>query len=180
MKLSEIIKKRTSNSKFIDQPVDSNLLIELLETAVYAPNHKMREPWRFIIIENEHKKHFVDHYLNALNEEQKVQMEPLVNKLFSAPTVVAFVTPQNKDLRDGLEDLEAVAMLIQNFMLLATEAGLATSIKTPLYSESDKFKDILGLNPGEIIVGMVMVGYSDWDKPAKPRKSAASLTTFYR
>ncbi len=180
MKLSDIIKKRTSNSKFIDQKVDSSLLVELLESAVYAPNHKMREPWRFIVIEGEHKKALFDRYLDSLNEELRIQQEPLLNKLFSAPTLIAFVTPQNKDLRDGLEDLEAVAMLIQNFLLLATEAGFATSLKTPMYTETDKFKDVLGLNPGEIIVGMVMVGYSDWEKPAKPRKSAASLTTFYK
>ncbi len=180
MKLAEIIKMRTSNSKFDSRPVDNQLIIDILETAVYAPNHKMREPWRFIILNGENKEVFVDRYLQTLSNKVKIEIEPLIHKVFQAPSVLAFITPSNSDLRDGIEDLEAVATLIQNFLLLATESDLATSWKTPLYSETDAFKDILGLKSGELIVGLVMVGYSEFIKPAKIRKSAASLTTIYR
>ena len=179
MSLSKIIKTRVSNTNFNEKQVDSKLLIDLLDVAVYAPNHKMREPWRFIILQNDGKEKFVKKYLNALSNEQKDVFEPAVLKVFKAPTVLAFVMPTNQDLHDELEDMEAVATVIQNFMLLATEAGLATAWKTPKYIETDKFKEILDVNTDEIIIGLVMVGYSDFVRDPKPRKFAKDLTTIY-
>ncbi|MCF7930569.1 MAG: nitroreductase [Acholeplasmataceae bacterium] len=180
MSLSKIIKSRVSNTNFNEKQVDSNLLIDLLDVAVYAPNHKMREPWRFIILQNEGKKKLISKYLEVLNDEQKEIFEPAVLKVFKAPVVVAFIMPTNLDLHDELEDMEAVATVIQNFMLLATEAGLATAWKTPKYIETEKFKEILGLSIKEIVIGLVMVGYSDLARDPKPRKAAKDLTTIYK
>lgn len=180
MNLSQIIKKRVSNSNFNEKKVDPQLLIKLLDTAVYAPNHKMREPWRFIILQEQGKEAFVEKYLNSLSVEQKEKYEPAILKVFKAPTVLAFIMPTNPSLHDELEDMEAVATVIQNYLLLATEAGLATSWKTPQYIETDKFKELLGLDLGEMIIGLVMTGYSDFVRDPKPRKSANSLTTIYK
>ncbi|MFH1693204.1 MAG: nitroreductase [Bacillota bacterium] len=180
MKLAKLIKLRVSNSKFNSNSVDHDLILKLLDSAVYAPNHKMREPWRFIILEEKGKDRFVHLYLESLNAEIREKIEPLIYKVFSSPTVVAFIMPPNANLRDEIEDMEAVAIVIQNFLLLATEAGLATSWKTPLYSETDLFKDQLGLSPRELVIGLVMVGYSDIILQPKLRKSASSVTTFYQ
>jgi len=179
MSISKIIKSRISNTNFNEKQVDSKLLIDLLDVAVYAPNHKMREPWRFIILQNKGKDAFVSKYIKELNDEQKEQFEPAINKVFKAPTVLAFVMPTNQDIHDELEDMEAVATVIQNFMLLATEAGLATAWKTPMYIETEKFKEVLGLSIKEIVIGLVMVGYSDFTRDPKPRKAAKDLTTIY-
>ncbi len=180
MGLENLIKSRVSNIKFNTQKVENKLIIKFLDTAVYAPNHKMREPWRFILLEGKGKKKFIEQYLNSLSVELKRETEPSVLKIFSAPLVVVFVMPNNDDFRDEIEDMEANAALIQNFMLLATEAGLATAWNAPMYSESDLFKESIGLTNEELIIGLVMIGYSDVIVEPKPRKSAASLTTIYK
>ena len=180
MELEKIIKSRVSQIKFNSKKVETDLIINLLDTAVYAPNHKMREPWRFILLEGQGKNDFIERYLNLLNDELKDKTEPSVNKIFSAPLILVVVMPKNPNLRDEIEDMEANAALIQNYMLLATEAGLATAWKTPLYSETDLFKDLLGLSSEEIIIGIIMTGYSDIQAEPQPRKKASSLTTIYR
>jgi len=147
---------------------------------VYAPNHKMREPWRFILLEGKEKYAFSHQYLDALNEDVRIKTEPSVSKIFSAPLLVIVVMPKNRNFRDEIEDMEANAALIQNYMLLATEEGLATAWKTPLFSETDLFKEMIGVTSDEIIIGLIMTGYSDERIEAKPRKSAASLTTLYK
>ena len=180
MKLAKLIKLRVSNSKFNSNSVDHDLILKLLDSAVYAPNHKMREPWRFIIFKNTGKDSFADKYLNSLNVEQKEKYEASVLKIFKAPMLLAFVMPTNQNMRDELEDMEAVATVIQNFLLLATEAGLATAWKTPMFSETDQFKEQLNLELGEIVIGLVMVGYSDMARDPKSRKKAVTLTTIYK
>jgi len=180
MNLSEIIKKRVSVSKFNEMAVNVDLVKQLLGHAVYAPNHKLREPWRFVLLEGEGKKNFVSNYINQVSESSKEESEQLLSKVFSAPMIVAFIMPVNKDFRDELEDLQAVAALIQNFLLLATEVNLATSWKTPKYIESEIFKEVIGCMPNEIIVGMVMIGYTNLTIAPKPRKTVEELVTVYK
>ena len=179
MLLKEIIRNRVSSNKFTNTKVENNLIIELLDQAVYAPNHKMREPWRFIILEGDGKMNFIQKYLDEIHEEQKDEIKKTMEKVFQAPMVVAFVMPKNTDYSDELEDLQAISAVIQNFLLLLEEQGLGSFWKTPKYIESDLFKEVLGLNTNEIIAGLIMVGYVLSKNPPKPRKKAKDITTIY-
>lgn len=179
MSVSELIKKRVTITKFNNLPVDSKLIISLLDDAVYAPNHKMREPWRFIILESDNKQELIDRYISKIRNDQKSEMIDLMTKVFSAPMVLAVITPIQKDIRDEIEDMQAAAAMIENFLLLATEKGLSTAWKTPKYIESDLFKDVLGIKIDEIVLALIMIGYSDVEGKPKTRKRAIDLTTFY-
>jgi nitroreductase len=88
--------------------------------------------------------------------------------------------PLSLDYDDEIEDLQANAMLIQNFLLLANEKGLSTQIKTPLFIKTDLFKSILDVKPREIITALVMVGYADKNNAAKRRTPAAELLSYYK
>ena len=180
MKLSDLIRQRVSIGKFVDDHISTDLIISLLDDAVYAPNHKMREPWRFIIVEGDGKDLLVNRYLHELSDDQQNEVKPSLLKIFSAPLVLAVVMPTLKDIRDELEDLQANAAMIQNFLLLCTEQKLSTFWKTPLFIESDRFKDVLGLENHEIIVGLIMVGYPNQIPVPKKRKSARDKTTIYK
>lgn len=179
MLLNEIIRNRVSSNKFTNTKVENNLIIELLDQAVYAPNHKMREPWRFIILEGNGKLNFIQKYLDEIHEEQKDEIKKTMEKVFQAPMVVAFVMPKNSDYSAELEDLQAISAVIQNFLLLLEEQGLGSFWKTPKYIESDLFKEVLGLNTNEIIAGLIMVGYAQSKNLPKPRKKAKDITTIY-
>ena len=179
MSIKEIIRNRVSNSKFTNTKVDVEHIMELLDYAVYAPNHKMREPWRFIILEGLGKINFINNYLREVKDEQKEDIKKIIDKVFQAPMVVAFVMPRNVNYVDELEDLQAISAVIQNFLLLLEEKGYGSFWKTPKYIQSDLFKEVLGLSTNEIIAGLVMVGFVESKGQPKPRKSAKDLTTIY-
>ncbi len=179
MSIKSTLKSRVSTTKFNGDKVEPNTIIDLLDFAVYAPNHKMREPWRFIILEGEGKKTLVSRYVSSFKEIDQNEQLAMLNKVFQAPLVLAIVMPKNPDYRDELEDLQACAALIENFLLLLTEEGLSGAWKTPKYIESDRFKDILGVTSQEIVVGLVMVGFPEQTLTPKKRKSAYELTTIY-
>jgi nitroreductase len=179
MTQKETIFKRVSQAKFTDQKVNLEHILDCMDIAVYAPNHKMREPWRFILFEGKNKEKFVDNYANEFDESLRVSQKNLVTKVFSAPVVIAVVMPKTGQLRDDLEDVQANAAMIQNLLLLLTESGLSTFWKTPTYIETPLFRSTLELNDHEVITGLLMVGYSDQEIVSKPRKSARSKTTIY-
>jgi nitroreductase len=179
MNVIDAVKNRVSIGKFLDQKVPVELIINMLDYAVYAPNHKLREPWRFIILHDEGKDLFIHRYLSELSDDQQNEIKPTLLKVFSAPLVLAVIMPTSKDMRDELEDFQANAAMIQNFLLLANENQLASFWKTPRYIESDKFKDVLGVLPHEIVTALIMIGYSDQIPVPKKRKEASDLVTLY-
>lgn len=179
MNISELIKTRVSQKTYLPKKVEDALIEELLDVSVYAPNHKMREPWRFIIIKDENRNVFKNRYLDQLPKDQVEAVEKKLDKIFSAPTVIAFIMPLTLDYDDEIEDLQANAMLVENFLLLANERGLATHVKTPLLIKTDLFKSVLNLESREIVSCLVMIGYADKKNVAKRRTPAKELTSYY-
>lgn len=179
MSLKELMIQRRSSNQFTDEKISSEEIISLLNVAVYAPNHKMREPWRFILLFDEGKETFLKRYTHALSEAENETQKKTLEKVFQAPMIVAFIMPHQPDMRDEIEDLQANAALIQNFLLLLEEADYTGFWKTPSYIESDTFKDILGLTTQEMIVALVMVGKPKDKLNFRPRKDASSKTTIY-
>ncbi len=68
--------------------------------------------------------------------------------------------------------------VVQNFLLLAEETGLATHWKTPRFIKSDRVKKVLNVTENELVTDLIMVGYTDQKAKTKPRKSAKALTRF--
>lgn len=180
MTLENLIKTRVSQKTYTDQIVDHTLIENLLDVSVFAANHKMREPWRFIIIEGDQKEVFKDRYVELLSKDFAEEVSKKLDKMFKAPMLIAFIMPLTQEYDDEIEDLQANAMLMQNFMLLANEKGLSTHVKTPLFIKTDLFKSILKLKPRELVSAIVMVGYADQRNVAKRRTSAIDLLTYYK
>ena len=49
----EVIKTRRNIKEFTDQPVSQSQIAELLDSAIWAPNHRNTEPWRFVVVKKE-------------------------------------------------------------------------------------------------------------------------------
>lgn len=179
MSLKNLIMSRVSHAKFVDCPVDCDHLLELLDIAVYAPNHHMREPWRFIIFQGEGKEKFIGSYANELMESEKNEKILIMRKVFSAPAVIAVIIDTSGNTKDDLEDYLANGAMIENLLLLLTESGLSSFWKTPSYIESAPFRSILGMKDSEHVTGLIMTGYADGQPSIKPRTSAKTKTTIY-
>ena len=50
MTVDEVIRGRRTLKGFKSEPIASAVIDELLDLAVYAPNHHTTEPWRFIVV----------------------------------------------------------------------------------------------------------------------------------
>ena len=179
MTLEKLIKSRVSQKTYKDLEVNRGLLENLLETSSYAPNHKMREPWKFIVIDGNKKEVLKQRYLDQLPKDEVEVTKKKLDKILLAQTIIAFIMPLTLNYDDEIEDLQANAMLVQNFLLLANEQGLSTHVKTPTFIKTDLFKSILKIDPREIVSCLVMVGYKDKENAAKRRTPAAELLSYY-
>lgn len=112
------IKGRRSVRSFTDQPVDKEMLLKLLEAAVWAPSAGNSQTWRFVIVTEA-----------AMMKKIKMVSPGLLG---NPPAVIVIaqdmVLSKHKSGQMGPETLTKMdsAMAAQNIMLAAHTMGLGT------------------------------------------------------
>ncbi|MBP2242930.1 nitroreductase [Cytobacillus eiseniae] len=173
------IRSRRTIKKFKTEPISLEMIKELLDIAIWAPNHKLREPWRFIAFLDEGKQLLVDG-LRKEKEKGKFPrpMKPeRVEHLLSIPAFVVVVMQVDPRPMIFEEDFAAVSACIQNFQLAAWERGIGMLWSTDQAMYSPTFHTQIGVKPGEKIVGIMQMGYPDLIPQARPRTSIEEKLT---
>ena len=179
----DAIIQRRSIKLFNGQPVERDVLLSILDDAVWAPNHQLRQPWRFIVacgkeLEDLYSvlKEFAIPKWNELSEED---LEKQMKKFMTPGGYVFVVVPEDARQKERLEDYAAASMLVQNVQLLAWDRGIGSCWKTPGYLDNPLFRKALGIQPGERIISMLQVGYFDEMPKPRDRKGIEDLVTIF-
>ena len=160
--MSQLIKERRSIRKFKSDKVSNEILEELLEVTSWAPNHKMTEPWRFIIYKDEGSKVLANIMAKIVaNSPKKKSPEEVRARFESIPAHVIIVMNEDSNNFVMEEDYAATCALIQNFQLAAWERGLGVLWKTDAFIASPTFRKGVGAKPGEKIAALLQVGYPE-------------------
>ncbi|MEN9685995.1 MAG: hypothetical protein RLZZ28_1781 [Bacteroidota bacterium] len=163
------------------QVIDNQSIQQLLELAHWAPTHGRTEPWRFVVFEKAAKQQFfLDHanlykthtpaekFATAKYEKIKEQ-----GKLISHLVVVYMKRSLNNSIPE-IEEIAAVSAAIQNILLAATAAELASFWSTGGMTHHPSMKEYLHLDKQDTILGLLMLGYSDGPAIAGKRDSEIS------
>lgn len=77
LSIADVIRERRTIRQFAEMPLTKETIVELLDVAVWAPNHGLREPWRFICAaELEAKERLADATVAALCELKRYKLMP--------------------------------------------------------------------------------------------------------
>jgi nitroreductase len=171
MELADLIKERRTIHHFEDRPVSIELVTELLNTAVWVPNHKMTQPWRFVIVQGEGRRRLADIARKDAKNKAKDPAKAEANgqifyeRFMSVPLYVVVVVKEDPRPATREEDYASAACLIHNFSLLAWEQDIGMIWETYALIHQPEFREALGVAEDESIVGSLHVGY-----PAKVPK----------
>lgn len=171
--IDELIKGRRSIKKFQEKSVDLEEIIDLLEVAKWAPNHKMTEPWRFLLYSGEGKEKFIEAFkaTQGTGEEAAEKAAKKAAYFRSIPIHLVVIMPEDPRQKTWDEDYGAVSAFIQNFQLAAWARGIGMIWRTNDWIYNPVFREKVGVQPGEKIVGTLMIGYAEHVPEAKPRTS---------
>src|SRR5690625_4035876 len=164
--LEAIIRERRAiKNDYTDKLVTEDVVRDLLESAIWAPTHGLRQPWSFIFVGKEDLPDFAKKVAATYPEERQENREDYLNTP-NAILVVTMEEPEKQKQWD--ENFGAVATMIQNFWLLAWEKQLGVVWKTNPHIYDPEVKEILNIEDGHRIVGFIHLGYFD-EKP-EPRE----------
>ncbi|MDT3426324.1 nitroreductase [Paenibacillus forsythiae] len=170
------IRERRSIKQFKPDPLPEGVLEELLNIAVWAPNHGLREPWRFIAFQGDGSRFLAE---AAFSFVKRAFADPEVaakrkEYISNIPLTLLVVMPEDPRQREWDEDYAAVSALVQNFQLAAWEKGIGTIWKTDPYLYAPEFRSKVGVKLGEKIVAMLHAGYPEIIPDSRPRTDAAA------
>lgn len=154
----------------------------MLETAVYAPNHRLTEPWRFIYAASEAgKAKLADSYVSFFkkikddfNEEKERNMR---KNLSAVPGFLLVVLKEDENEFTRNDDFAALSGMIQNLQLLAHENGIGMVWKSGRIMYDKQVHQDFGLADNERFAAIIQTGYPDEQPKAKERTPAKSLFT---
>ena len=178
MDVVEAIRERRTVGAFTEQPIERGLIEELIEAAVWAPNHKHTEPWRFHVVSGAARDGLADMVMAELEANGASPAKDPRAKLKRAPLFIAVTQAGEPDnpVRD-LEDYAACCCAVQNLMLAAHARGLATKWSTGALAESPAAKRWLGVADSDRIVAYLYIGYApDSVRIPTPARKPAQVT----
>jgi nitroreductase len=163
-----------------DREVPSDLIDRLCELATWAPNHKRTWPWKFASCTGEARHRLGEAFVTdmiARDFGDEGKRAKTLTKYARTPAVlvVGCAPHANASLHD--ENRDAVAAGVQNLLLGATAAGLASFWSTPPLIDSEHALAFCGFEPDDRIVALIYLGWpvSSVEPPQRPSPDVTHL-----
>jgi len=182
MTAHEAIQARRSIKKFTADIPTREQVETLLALAVLAPNNRMTQPWRFLVLGPEARAA----YGTALGIRKSRKIEdPAVAQAtrdrtladaVGAPLMIAIVQSlhENPEIRE--EDFAACWMGVENLLVAATTLGLGTHLRSGAVFGDAPVREAWGVGEGERVLGVVLLGTPEAVPEPKPRVPAGERT----
>jgi nitroreductase len=167
MDLEEAIRTRRTHKAYRPEPVDRELLEEILDLARWAPNHNLTNPWRFRVIGPE-----------ALERLKQAAGPESARKLDRAPTLVVCSCALTGDAVQDEEDLHAAAVAAYIVLLAGHARGLATYWRTPEVFRTREGQEAVGIPEDERFVGLLHLGAPVQEQRTPERLPANQVVEF--
>lgn len=165
--ISQSIKNRISTFpiSFSGQKIEDAIIKEMLETAVWAPTHKLTEPWRFKVFSDMGIQTFFNKQIDIYKEitpKEKIKSFK-INKYHKKAEVVSHVIAviAEHDVNNSIPEVEeivAASCVIQNIYLLMQQYGIGGYLSTGELCYTHQMADFIGINKGEKLLGYFQLG----------------------
>lgn len=174
--ISKVIKERRSifPASYIKKEIPVAVINQILETANYAPTHKLTQPWRFTVIR---KAGLVKLgmelgrlYKTLVTPEQFLQkkFDSFAEKTGQADCIIAINMAVSGKIPEW-EELAAVSCAVQNMALTAESLNVGAYWSSPPLI--DDLGEFLGLDDNEKCIGLFYMGYHN-EKPWQPNRTS--------
>lgn len=157
----EVLRGRRTIEIFLQTPVPDALAKEAIETASWAPNHHVTEPWRFYLLGAQAIDACLDLVRDIVTAKKDAKAGDFKARSWSQKPGWLVVSCRKSD--DALlqrEDYAACCAAIQNILLYLWKAGVGSKWTTGDITRDARFFDIIGANADEeFVVGLIWYGY---------------------
>lgn len=190
MNIFEAIHSRRSIAQLREDEVPREVIEQLLDAAVRAPNHKRVEPWRFAVftgaarekLAQAFRQNYQLDHPDAAAEELAGPGEKSAKRVLAAPVTIVVSSEAGKSEVETLENFAAAAVATEHILLAAHALGLGTYWRTgeAAYTQPrNAIKELIGAAPETQLVAFILLGYPVAPAPPGPRLPATEKTLWF-
>jgi nitroreductase len=175
MYIMEQIKMRRSIRKYLDKPIEDAKIIQLIESARFAPSGSNTQPWHFIVIKSE------------LSKQKLAEVSHNQKWMLSAPVFIVCVADIRSRINDDIhlaldehspqEEVKQIirdtSIAVGHILLEASNLNLGTCWVA--WFTQKEIRPILNIPSDKYVVGVITVGYADEKPIVRPRKELEKI-----
>ncbi|WP_276090221.1 nitroreductase [Pedobacter sp. JY14-1] len=163
--LSTIIKRRRSifPISYTEEEIPADVVRQILESANYAPTHKLTQPWRFVVFRRNGRSKLGNElarlYEETIPAEKFLQKkyDSILEKAMQASCIIVLNAQLHPDKLPEWEEVAALACAVQNMALTAEALKVGAYWSSPeMISQLNGF---LNLWENERCYGLFYLGY---------------------
>ncbi len=182
----EAIGRRVSVREFRPDAIERATIERVLESAVRAPNHKLTQPWRFVVLTGRARDRYAEcrgahrrkRYTDPASADADAGASKAQREAERTPAFIVASCAVSPDELTREEDYGATMMALQNLMIAAESLGLGTYLRTGGIMREPEVEALAGLEGPRRIVGIVSIGYPAATESPRKRTPASALTTW--
>ena len=167
----EALYQRRMAWEFKSDPVPKDALERTLQTAVWAPNHRLTEPWRFFILEQGgsslEKVAGLAHDFSMQRNNNPQRAEATRQSMLNTPVLMYLYYTAGRDEEGTKENYASVCCAAQNMALAGVAEGLAVTWETGGPTRHPDLAKTLGADDGWMLATMLSIGYPAEDPPSQ-------------
>lgn len=166
MEILKEIKERISVRNFEKKAIPKEIINRILDAGRVAPSAKNRQPWRFIVVDNEDIKKKIE---TAAYSQEFVGSAGII--------IAACSTNIEYNMPNGQPSYPIDISFAVSFMMLQAQAEGLGSCLTSTYDET-KLKNILSVPYSMRVVMLLLIGYSSEELHARDRKMLNTISSY--
>ncbi len=175
--LRSVIRSRRSifQGSYTTDEIPVEVIREILDSANYAPTHKLTEPWRFVVFRNMGKLRLGVELARLYKENTppgkylQKKFDSILHKVKQSNCIIAINVQLHPEKIPEFEEIAAVAAAVQNMWLTATALKVGCYWSTPEMIHS--LGPFLELGENEKCIGLFYMGYHH-EFPTEARRSS--------
>jgi nitroreductase len=154
--------RRRMTWRFKDEPVPREAVQRMLDVAVWAPNHRLTEPWRFFVLEKgtatRQRAADLAYQFAMQRNNDPIRAERARQAVLGPPILIYVYCVPGSNEEVTHENYAAVCCAVQNISLAGVAEGLAVAWETGGPTRHPNLKGTLGAADDWIMVAMLSIG----------------------
>ena len=174
--VAALLRSRRTIHLFEPTPPPREALLDAIEVARWAPNHRLTEPWRFYLIGPETAEAIAQLNADIVAEKRGAAAgQAKLDRWRTMPGWFAVTSQRAADAITTEENYGACCCAVQNLQLALWSQGLGVKWGTGTVTCNPRFFELLGIDPAqEKLVGLFWYGYPA-AIPTAQRKPVADI-----
>ena len=178
---------RRMTKEFTDVTVPRDTLERMLDAAIWAPNHRLTNPWRFFVLEKDspiRKKvadlawqTAYDSVVNPNPAQKKSSADANESRVLNAPVMIYAYSVPGPNEETTQENYASVCCAVHNMALAAVAEGLVLDWSTGGISKLPGLAPMLGACEDWAMVGVLFIG-EPANRPTSRRDATPEIVSW--